>query len=127
MAIVFQLLDPAAPGKTVQAQFSDISGNGTYQTFVSTSETLGVPVCLRVGRISMRQFAIVFFAFALSLTVARADDWSKTYNIEHTPRLRVDTTDADIRIDTWDQNKIEAHVTTERWKIGEDGLKIIER
>jgi DUF4097 and DUF4098 domain-containing protein YvlB len=75
----------------------------------------------------MRQFAIVLFAFALSLTVARADNWSKTYTIEHTPRLRVDTSDADIRIDTWDQNKIEAHVTTEGWKIGEDGVKIIER
>jgi DUF4097 and DUF4098 domain-containing protein YvlB len=39
----------------------------------------------------------------------------------------VDTSDADIRLDTWDQNKIEAHVTTERWKIGEGGIKIIER
>jgi len=75
----------------------------------------------------MRFFAISLFAFALSITAARADDWSKTYSIGHMPQLRVDTSDADIRLDTWDQNKIEAHVTTERWKIGDDGVKIIER
>jgi DUF4097 and DUF4098 domain-containing protein YvlB len=75
----------------------------------------------------MRHFAIALFAVALSLTAAQADDWSKTYTVEHAPQLRVDTSDAEIRLDTWDQNKIEAHVTTERWKIGEDGIKIIER
>lgn len=61
----------------------------------------------------MRHFAIALFAVALLLTAAHADDWSKTYTVEHAPRLRVDTSDADIRLDTWDQNKIEAHVVTE--------------
>jgi DUF4097 and DUF4098 domain-containing protein YvlB len=75
----------------------------------------------------MRHLAVAVFAVALLLTAAQADDWSKTYNVEHAPQLRVDTSDADIRLDTWDQNKIEAHVVTERWKIGEDGIKILER
>ena len=75
----------------------------------------------------MRHFAINLFTIALLLTAAQAEDWSKTYTVEHAPQLRVDTSDADIRLDTWDQNKIEAHVTTERWKIGEDGIKILER
>src|SRR6267154_1466166 len=75
----------------------------------------------------MRHFAISLFAVALLLTGARADDWSKTYTVEHAPQLRVDTSDADIRLDTWDQNKIEAHVITEHWKIGENGIKILER
>src|SRR5882762_7295366 len=75
----------------------------------------------------MRHFAINLFTIALLLTAAQAEDWSKTYTVEHAPQLRVDTSDADIRLDTWDQNKIEAHVVTERWKIGEDGIKILER
>ena len=31
-----------------------------------------------------------------------------------------ETSDANIRVDTWDQNTIEAPVTTEDWKIGEN-------
>lgn len=75
----------------------------------------------------MRNFAIALFATTLLLTAAQAHDWSKTYTVEHAPQLRVDSSDADIRLDTWDQNKIEAHVVTERWKIGENGIKILER
>src|SRR5437868_15244704 len=76
----------------------------------------------------MRHLSFAAFALALMVTAAHADDWSKTYTIERAPQLRVDTSDADIRVDTWDQNKIEAHVTTERWKIGgAGGIKIMER
>jgi DUF4097 and DUF4098 domain-containing protein YvlB len=58
---------------------------------------------------------------------ARADEWSKTFNLTGKPDLRVETSDANIRVDTWDQNTIEARVTTTRDKIGEDGIKIVER
>ena len=75
----------------------------------------------------MRRFYFVLLAVSLLFTVARADNWSKTYDVGQMPQLRVDTSDADIRLDTWDQNKIEALVTTERDKIGEGGVKIIER
>lgn len=75
----------------------------------------------------MRTITLALFSVALLLTVAQADDWSKTYDVNPAPQLRVDTSDADIRLDTWDQNKIEAHVTTERYKIGEGGIKVIER
>jgi DUF4097 and DUF4098 domain-containing protein YvlB len=74
----------------------------------------------------MRHLSFAPLAVALLLTAAHADDWSKTYTVEHSPQLRVDTSDADIRLDTWDQNKIEAHVTTQRYKIGEGGIKIVE-
>ncbi len=57
---------------------------------------------------------------------ARADDWSKTYTITGKPDLRVDTSDANIRVSTWDQNTIEAKVTTTRYKIGADGIRIEE-
>jgi Putative adhesin len=74
----------------------------------------------------MRRLAL-FAVLVLSFTAAaRADEWSKTYTLQGKPDLRVETSDASIRVDTWDQNTIEARVTTEKWKIGEGGVKIIE-
>ena len=57
---------------------------------------------------------------------ARADDWSKTYTLTGKPDLRVDTSDANIHVSTWDQNTIEAKVTTTHYKIGGDGIRIDE-
>ncbi len=56
----------------------------------------------------------------------RADDWSKTYTITGKPDLSVETSDANIHVDTWDQKTIEARVTTNRYKIGDKGIEIIE-
>src|SRR6266446_9839174 len=64
--------------------------------------------------------------FSLAALPARADDWSKTYTLTGKPDLRVDTSDANIRVSTWDQNTIEAKVTTTRYKIGGDGIRIEE-
>lgn len=55
---------------------------------------------------------------------ARADEWSKTFNLTGKPDLRVETSDANIHVYTWDQNTIEAKVTTTRYKIGEGGIRI---
>jgi DUF4097 and DUF4098 domain-containing protein YvlB len=57
---------------------------------------------------------------------ARAEQWSKTYTLAGKPDLRVETSDANIRVDTWDQNTIQAEVTTEGWKIGQGGVKVLE-
>jgi hypothetical protein len=57
---------------------------------------------------------------------ARADEWSKTYTLTAKPDLRVDTSDANIHVSTWDQNTIEAKVTTRGYKIGNDGIRIEE-
>jgi len=57
---------------------------------------------------------------------AYADEWNKTYTITGKPDLRVETSDANIHVDTWDQNTIEARVTTKRYKIGDGGIKIDE-
>jgi len=62
----------------------------------------------------------------LSVPFARADEWSKTYSIRGKPDLRVETSDANLRVDTWDRNTIDVHVTSEHYKIGEGGIKIIE-
>jgi DUF4097 and DUF4098 domain-containing protein YvlB len=72
---------------------------------------------------------ITFIILGLCLTVAPgawAEQWSKTYSLTGKPDLRVETSDANIRVDTWDQNTIEARVTTEGWKIGESGVKVLE-
>lgn len=55
-----------------------------------------------------------------------ADEWSKTYSIAGKPDLRVESSDANIHVDTWDQNTIEARVTSNRYKLGEKGLQVIE-
>src|SRR5262245_3791379 len=67
---------------------------------------------------------IIEAAFALP---ARPDEWSKTFNLSGRPDLRVETSDANIRVSTWDQNTIEARVTTSRYKIGEGGIRVEDR
>jgi hypothetical protein len=66
------------------------------------------------------------FVCFLGALPARADEWSKTYTLTGKPDLRVDTSDANIHVSTWDQNTIEAKVTTTRYKIGDDGIRIEE-
>jgi Putative adhesin len=69
---------------------------------------------------------ITFVCFWAALP-AGADEWSKTYTLTGKPDLRVDTSDANIHVSTWDQKTIEARVTTTRYKIGDDGIRIEER
>jgi len=70
--------------------------------------------------------------FVLVLTVAvvlpaRAEEWTKTYTLNGRPALRIETSDANIRVTTWDQNTIEAKVITNGYKIGEGGIGVDER
>ena len=74
-----------------------------------------------VVRAFLAVLAISFVAVS-----ARAEEWSKTYNISGKPDLRVETSDANIRVTTWDQNTVEAKVITSRYKIGEDGIRVEE-
>lgn len=81
-------------------------------------------------RIRLSWFAtlpIAVFIFSATALPAHADEWSKTYTISGKPDLRVETSDASIHVSTWDQNTIEARVTTERYKIGDGGIRIEER
>ena len=55
---------------------------------------------------------------------AAADEWTKTYSISGQPDLHIETSDANIRVTTWDQNTIEACVSTSGYKIGEGGIQI---
>jgi DUF4097 and DUF4098 domain-containing protein YvlB len=62
----------------------------------------------------------------ISSLAARAEEWSKTYSLTGRPDLRAETSDANIRVTTWDQNTIEAKVITTRYKIGEGGIRVEE-
>jgi len=77
----------------------------------------------------VRRFAAITFLVLLSFSLfARADDWSKTYDLTGKPDLRVVAGDANVNIEPWDQNKIEARVTTRGWHIGVGGgaVEIVE-
>jgi DUF4097 and DUF4098 domain-containing protein YvlB len=71
--------------------------------------------------------SLAILALSVAVVSARAEEWSKTYNISGRSDLRVETSDANIRVTTWDQNTIEAKVITSRYKIGEGGIRIDER
>jgi len=58
--------------------------------------------------------------------LVKAEEWSKTFDLTGAPDLRVQTSDAKLSVDTWDQNKIEAHVTTTGYKIGPGGIQVTE-
>ena len=66
------------------------------------------------------------FVSAWAAVPARADEWSKTYNLTGPPDLRVETSDANIHVSTWDHSSIEARVTTTGYTIGDDGIRIEE-
>jgi DUF4097 and DUF4098 domain-containing protein YvlB len=69
-----------------------------------------------------------FAAFLLLISATSwADEWAKTFTITGKPDLRVETSDANIQVDTWAQNTIEARVTTDGYKIGPHGIEIFER
>ena len=71
----------------------------------------------------------MFLALCVLLVVFPAQDdyhWSKIYAIEGVPRLRVETGDANIHVTPRDAKSIEAKVTSQRIKIGGDGIQILE-
>src|SRR5207245_1289973 len=63
---------------------------------------------------------------SIAVLPATAEQWSKTYTISNAPDLRVETTDASIRVDTWDQKTIEATITSTHYKFGPGGLTVEE-
>jgi DUF4097 and DUF4098 domain-containing protein YvlB len=78
-------------------------------------------------RRAMKHLLLAVLAVAVAAAVpAYADEWSKTYNLSGKADLRVETSDANIRVTTWDQNTIEAKVVTSRYKIGEGGIRVEE-
>jgi len=75
----------------------------------------------------MKQLGLAILAVVLAgAGTARAEQWSKTYNISGPPDLQIETTDANIHVDTWDQKSIEATIVSSHYKIGPGGLQVDE-
>jgi len=76
----------------------------------------------------MKKIGMFILAVVLAHSVAaRAEQWSKTYTLSGTPDLRVETSDANIHVDTWDQKNIETTVVSSHFKFGPGGLNVEER
>jgi len=73
----------------------------------------------------MKRLLLLFTALLLS-QFAVAEDWNKTFNLTGKPNLRVETSDAKLTVDTWDQNTIEAHIVVFGYKIGPGGIDIYD-
>ena len=80
---------------------------------------------MKLSTVKRLSLAILTVAL-ITVLPAYADEWSKTYKLSGKPELRVETSDANIRVTTWDQNTIEAKVTTTHYKIGEGGIRVEE-
>lgn len=81
-----------------------------------------------MNTVSLKRLWLVAVAVSVvAVLPAHADEWSKTYSLNGKPDLRIETSDANIRVTTWDQNTIEAKVITTRYKIGEGGIRVDER
>jgi hypothetical protein len=79
-----------------------------------------------MNSLALKRFWLVLALGVIATLPASADEWTKTYNISGKADLRVETSDANIRVTTWDQNTIDAKVITEHYKIGEGGIQIEE-
>lgn len=79
-------------------------------------------------KLAMERLSLaVLVVIVISVLPAHADEWSKTYSLTGKPDLRIETSDANIRVTTWDQPRIEAKVISARYKIGEGGVRVEER
>jgi DUF4097 and DUF4098 domain-containing protein YvlB len=58
---------------------------------------------------------------------ASPDEWTKSFKLERTAKLRVETSDANIRVTACDCSTVEVRVTTQGWTIGGDGINIADR
>src|SRR5215813_14497357 len=77
---------------------------------------------------AMRHIGLLALAVASICAVpAAAEQWSKTYNISGTPDLRIETSDANIQVETWEQKTLEATIISSHYKFGPGGLTVEER
>lgn len=75
----------------------------------------------------MKHRMLLVLAACLAISSAAwAEEWSKTFNITDKPDLHVQTSDANIQVDTWDQKTIEVRVVSQKWGFGQGGLNVID-
>ncbi len=74
----------------------------------------------------MRRLLLLLLSLLALSSFVLADEWHKSFPLTGKPELRVETSDAHISVTAWDKNSIEARVTTEGYKIGDDGIRVVE-
>lgn len=72
----------------------------------------------------MRKLLTLMSAIVVLCGISAADEWHKTFEVSGSPSLTITTTDGNIRVDTWDQNRIEARVVTETDKVGPGHVRV---
>jgi len=85
-----------------------------------------VSIAIQLEELMYRfRWALVVSILVLA-PLARSEEWSKTYTVSGQPDLSVDTSDANLHVDTWEQPTIAVHVTSSHYKIGAGGIQVIE-
>jgi DUF4097 and DUF4098 domain-containing protein YvlB len=90
-----------------------------------TSNRVTNPLAQRIRNFTVAA-ALAAIAIAASATTTHADQWSKTYQVNGRPDLRVITGDGDVVVTGTDQHQIDARVTATGWTIGPNDVQIIE-
>ena len=72
----------------------------------------------------MRRFGWMITALLFLSAAASAEEWNKSFPISGVAELRVETSDAQIHVDTWDEKKIDAHITSTKWGFGQGGIEV---
>ena len=67
----------------------------------------------------------VWLTFSVSV-LSQGEEWKKSFAITGWAELRVETSDANIHVDTWDQKSIEARVSSEKWGFGQGGIQVFD-
>jgi hypothetical protein len=69
----------------------------------------------------------ILVSLALLAGFARADDWSKRFEVTGRPELRVESDDSAVILRAGPAGVIEARLTTRGWRIGPDGVRVNAR
>ena len=73
-----------------------------------------------------RLILVLSFSLPLLAASAFAEEWSKSYTVGAKPALRVDTNDAAIEVSRGAGSTITAHVTTNGYPVGPNGVRVTE-
>ena len=74
----------------------------------------------------MKRLLLLLTTLLCLAQFATAEEWNKTFNLTGKPDLHVETSDAKLTVDTWNQKKVEAHLIVNGYKIGPGGLDIYD-
>ncbi len=74
-----------------------------------------------------RILAALFPLILLCAIAARAEEWTKTFPLTGRPHVRVETTDGNVSVHTWDRQEISARVETMGRRIADNEVRVEAR